>query len=74
MERKIISLTLRDQKQAEWVREQTRANDIIVKIKKKKWAWAWNAMARLPLVLEGNEGDSKRRQAQQGVAEGKENG
>uniref|UniRef100_A0A224YWQ9 Endonuclease-reverse transcriptase n=1 Tax=Rhipicephalus zambeziensis TaxID=60191 RepID=A0A224YWQ9_9ACAR len=40
MERKMIGVTLRDRKRAEWVREQTGVKDIIVEIKKKKWTWA----------------------------------
>ena len=40
MERKMIDVTLRDKKRAEWVREQTGVKDIIVEIKKKEWTWA----------------------------------
>ena len=46
MERRTIVVTLRDKKRADWVREQTRVNDILVEIKKKKWAWAGHVMRR----------------------------
>ena len=46
MERKMIGVTLRDKKRAEWIREQTRVKDILVEIKKKKWTWAGHVMRR----------------------------
>ena len=46
MERKMIGVTLRDKKRAEWIREQTRVKDILVEIKKKKWMWAGHVMRR----------------------------
>ena len=46
MERKMVGVTLRDKKRAEWIREQTRVKDILVEIKKKKWVWAGHVMRR----------------------------
>ncbi|MCL1440826.1 hypothetical protein, partial [Enterobacter hormaechei] len=46
MERKMIGVTLRDKKRAEWVREQTGVKDTLVEIKRKKWTWAGHVMRR----------------------------
>ncbi|MCJ3464060.1 hypothetical protein LNY58_26610, partial [Klebsiella pneumoniae] len=46
MERKMIGVTLRDKKRAEWIREQTGVADIILSIKRKKWTWAGHVMRR----------------------------
>lgn len=46
MERKMIGVMLRERKQAPWIRERTRVEDIIVEIMKKKWAWAEPVMRR----------------------------
>ncbi len=37
MERKRLGITWRDEKQASWIREQTKIEDILMTIKKKEW-------------------------------------
>lgn len=51
-EREIIGVTLMAWKRAFWIRERTRAEDIIVQIKKKKWAWAGRVVERTTGVTE----------------------
>lgn len=45
IEKKMMGGTLRSEKRAEWVKEQTRVNDILVEIKKKP-VWAEYVMRR----------------------------
>src|SRR5271156_2935417 len=40
MERTMIGITRRDHRTNVWVRQQTGARDIIVRIKQLKWQWA----------------------------------
>ncbi len=43
MERQMLGITRRerDRKQALWIREQTKVEDILMTIKQKKWSWMW---------------------------------
>ncbi len=38
--------TWKDRKRASWIREQTKVEDILAKIKKKKWAWEGHIMRK----------------------------
>ncbi len=46
MERRMLGITWRDRKQASWIREETKVEDILVTIKNKKWTWAGYVMGR----------------------------
>ncbi len=46
MERRMLGITWRDKKQALWIREQTKVEDIPMTIKNKKWTWAGHVMLR----------------------------
>ncbi|HGJ5876541.1 MAG TPA: hypothetical protein ACHBX0_09330 [Arsenophonus sp.] len=43
----MMGVSLRDKKRADWVREQTRVNDILVEIQKKQWTWAGHVRMRV---------------------------
>ncbi len=47
MERSMLGITRRDNKQAPWIREQTKVEDILMTVKNKKWTWAGHVMRRL---------------------------
>ncbi len=47
MERRMLGITWRDKKRASWIKEQTRVEDILTKVKNKKWTWAEHVMRRL---------------------------
>ncbi len=42
----MLGLKWRDKKQASWIREQTKVEDILMTIKNKKWTWAVHIMHR----------------------------
>ncbi len=46
MERRILGITWRNKKRASWIREQTKVEDILMKIKNKKWTWAGHVIGR----------------------------
>lgn len=47
MERSMLGIRLQDMKRNEWIRNKTRADDVIQRIAKLKWQWAGHVM-RLP--------------------------
>lgn len=46
MESKRIEVSFKDRKRASWIREQIRAKDTLVEIKRKDWSWAEHAVRR----------------------------
>lgn len=46
METKMIGVTSRKKKRAEWVRGQTGVEDILVETKQRKWTWAGHVARR----------------------------
>ncbi len=42
----MLGITLRDNKRASWIREQTKVEYILMTIKNKKWTWAGHVMRR----------------------------
>ncbi len=44
MKRKMLGITWRDRKRASWIRELTKVEDILVKIKNEKWKWVGHVM------------------------------
>ncbi len=43
----MLGITRRDRKQATWIREQTKVDDILMALKIKKWSWAGHIMRRM---------------------------
>ena len=46
MERCMLGISLKDRKRASWIREQTKVDDILLKIKRKQWQWAGHVARR----------------------------
>ncbi len=44
MERKVFGITLKDRKQATWIREETKVEDVVLMIIKNKWSWTDHIM------------------------------
>ncbi len=42
----MLGIMWRDKNQAPWIKEQTKVEDILMKIKNRKWTWAWHVMPR----------------------------
>ncbi len=68
---------LGDRKRATWIREQTKVEDILARIKMRKWSWAGHIMCRTDnrwtkRVIEWQPRNCKRIQGRQRVRWGDE--
>ncbi len=71
----MLGITRRDRKQASWIREQTKVDDILMTIKKKMWTWAGYIMRRrdnrwTKRVIEWQPRNSRKNQGRQSQMEG----
>ena len=42
MQRSMLNIIYRDQKQNTWVREKTKVTDVIEQVRRRKWTWVGN--------------------------------